>query len=661
MSGSAQGTLGSYRLLEELACPSGGRAFRAADLASETPILLHLLPQDVPDELLRETRRLNRLHRPGIPVLYEVGESPQGTFVAFAPPPGKTLAEFVTKGGRVDRETLVTWIAQTLGLLAEAHAEDILHRNLSAETVIIADDGTLGLAGFSLTNLAAQSPELQAPEQRADEKLTVASDLFSLAALFQRLAAPADVGGAATAALSQDDPLVAVLGRGAHPDPAKRFQDAAEMEMVVQRAAQPQQVQDVAFRTMVMQPSALQELLAQEAPGARRLEVPDETVPERAAPEAQAPPRAPSPAARAHSELEAMFAAPPATALKPAPGAPSVPAPGPAESAPSQRPSQKRRRWPGTVAALLALTVALGGFAVWKKRQAQPPMATGARSGAAPIAEGPLEPRTDPVEAQDPALRLAQLLLRNGDARFGAMELGEDERQLLEEVQAEIAAISFGDDPRGSEPARSLFGEHPLLAKSNPLLTEGMRERWLGEAIHTFGPEHALEHLREESERLRRGEVTRAEWYAHVAQCKELCNRVVSGLLYQHVQQVRSQPNYLVLFPSSGANLSAEHRAALEAFLSAQQGATHLLLIGRSSRGGNRDYDRELSSRRVASVQEAAEKLGIDEDRINAFWLGHEPPRLTPELARVYGLKADVPLEELNQSVLVVAYHPEPA
>lgn len=758
MNGPQRRTLGSYRISKELTVAEG-KAYQAEDVSSGTPVILRLPPTETPPELWQETRRLGRLARLGLPVILEVGDSDEGPFVAFSPPAGRSLTEFVAEGGRVSREELVAWLKTALELLAEAHAENVLHRNLGPGAVMISGGGQLGLTGFSLTGLAPPASELQSPEQRAGRELSPASDLYSLAALFRRLAQPVALGGASSEDFGVDDPLAAVFAQAMSTEPWDRFRDVAEMEAAVRRAEDVPQEPGHDFGTVAMQAGALQELLAKGAsaaqgatpispdageddPGQIARETGEPAGPDAAKPEARKPdagkqdtggsdagePAAEAPGAGESALEDPDFDTPgdgkrapgrsgdgktPAgrpAAEKPAledpqagivtPAEPVPPPRGLAAAAPPAAVPKTARAEAGVAmggrpkggfpwaAVLLLLAVGAGVF-FWlqgKDGGAEPPPdpATAESSSRSidPATEstagspgGPAEELTEdtPTEpgdgeggapsavasgSDDPALELARLLLSDGEALFGEAQLTPEDEEILTQVQDDIDGVDFEGDPRGDEPVRSLFGENPLLARANPLIDAGMRRRWLADAIHATGTEHSLAHLREETERLRRGEVSRSDWYAHVAACREFCNRVVSGLIYEHVQQVRGRPNLLLLFETASSDLTPSRREALEAFLSGQGAATHVLLIGRASRSGDREVNRRLSMDRVEEARRAVLALGIDPDRINAFGLGYEPPQLTPELARIYGLRDDLSIDELNQSVLVVAYKP---
>jgi serine/threonine protein kinase/outer membrane protein OmpA-like peptidoglycan-associated protein len=745
MSSFSSETIGSYRVVEVLGDVPGGEACRAEDQRTGSRVLLKAIRRrgDGDPDLeagIAEVRRLSRLDRPGIPPIYEVSETPEGLLIAFAPAPGETLSQFIAGGGRVDRDKLVDWLCQLLGLLAEVHSQDVLHRHLGPEAVSIGDGGLLSLSGFSLTQLAPDGSELVPPEVRGGGAWTPAGDLYALGALFERLAAPAAVGGGARFPLDPGDPLLAVLARAAAPDPEDRFADAADFEAAIREAVSgregsEEEATDGAAGGEPEVEAATLPGVAAPAPPTGEAESP--AVPEAAfstqfiradmlpiearqppppgaasATPAPEPPAAPEPAMavpRVEPEAAGGRQAAAAAATGGGPGdaagsaaeqavgtaAPPPTAP-PAEAhAPAPAPPRRRSRAPLllTLAAVLALLLVGAWWAVREGMLELPDAITGA-GRAAPSAP-PASPAGTGVPAATPgappsgprasgagaapaaasgaasgaaagtsaeALQLAREVVASGSATlFGAVELSPDQQALVADVTADVDAMGFADDPRGEEPAHSLFGENPLLSAANPLLSRKLRERWLAVAIDHMGSEAALAHLTEQAERLDRGEVTLAGWYDHVAHCKDFCNKVVSGLLYEHVEQVRSHPHAMVLFGRDGAALDAARREPLARFLAAEPPDSQLLLIGRASRSGNRQYNRELSQQRVAAVSDELRSRGIAGERIHGFWLGYEPPQLDRRIADLYGIDSTLSAEQLNQSVLVVSYLPPPA
>ncbi|MCB1036552.1 MAG: hypothetical protein KDD47_22190, partial [Acidobacteria bacterium] len=366
MSESVPTTIACYRVVEEIGRVPEGRGYRAVDTRSGAPVLLKILDQPAESEgdawrvSLDRTRRLGRMSHPSLPILYQIGSSPAGPFVAFSPPSGVPLRQFVSEGGRVDRQRLVEWSSQLLGLLAEAHSEGLLHGHLGVDSVFVADDGSLSLTGFGLTRLLPDTPEVQSPEQKRGEVISPSSDLYSLAALMKRLGAAVEMGGASTEPLAADDPLLQVLNRATAENPRDRYANASDMDLALREEARDDPSgapstaspsrpsressilgsSDPALSTVMIDPSQLAELKS----SLREPAMPPPTVTEAEDQEAP-PPRPRRPPAR-----------PEPTPSKPTAARPEgVPAAGAAAAA------QKSRRW-GLWVAVLALLVLGGGF-----------------------------------------------------------------------------------------------------------------------------------------------------------------------------------------------------------------------------------------------------------------------------------------------------------
>jgi serine/threonine protein kinase len=126
----------------------------------------------------------------------------------------------LAEGERPDRTTLVDWGAQLLEILAEAHAEGLLHRHLTEDEVFLVPAGLL-LTGFG-------------PPEPGDS-YTVQSDLYAAGCLLRRLAFAASLRGS-RGRLGPRDPLMKVLARATFADPAARYQSAAEMAEALREA-----------------------------------------------------------------------------------------------------------------------------------------------------------------------------------------------------------------------------------------------------------------------------------------------------------------------------------------------------------------------------------------------------------------------------------------
>ncbi|MDA0336608.1 MAG: AAA family ATPase [bacterium] len=94
-------------------------------------------------------------------------------------------------------ETIAT-VRQLLSALAAAHAQDILHRDIRADNIMIADDGSVKVLGFGITTVPSEpilsrpddivgSVEYLAPEQILGDPVGPAADLYAVGVLLYEL------------------------------------------------------------------------------------------------------------------------------------------------------------------------------------------------------------------------------------------------------------------------------------------------------------------------------------------------------------------------------------------------------------------------------------------------------------------------------------------
>ncbi|HEX3551978.1 MAG TPA: protein kinase [Thermoanaerobaculia bacterium] len=249
--------IGPYQVLEDLGPAPFGTAYLAADTRSDRTSILKVIPASRPGSwqeaasweiLLAETEALGRIYHRGLPALLEVAEHDGSLLVAFAETEGRSLHELLAQGERPDRATLIDWGSQLLEILAEGHAEGILHRHIAEDEVILAPEGHLVLTGFGLTQLVFDPLLTLPPEQLAGELYTVQSDLYAVGSLLRRLTFAGSLrsqGG-----LGVRDPLFRVLARATSQEPAARYASAAEMAEALREAARTDNSSGVRPRTI---------------------------------------------------------------------------------------------------------------------------------------------------------------------------------------------------------------------------------------------------------------------------------------------------------------------------------------------------------------------------------------------------------------------------
>lgn len=212
-----RGSIGPYRLLSPLGKGGMGEVYLAADTRLGREVALKLLPADFASDaervkrFEREARIASALNHPNILTIYELGRDGEALFIATEFIEGPTLRQ------RLDNESItlteaVDIGAQVASALEAAHGAGIVHRDIKPENVMLRPDGYVkvldfGLAkpveAFAMSGYSSMPTRdscetapgaligtfrYMSPEQARGERVTQATDLFSLGIVLYELA-----------------------------------------------------------------------------------------------------------------------------------------------------------------------------------------------------------------------------------------------------------------------------------------------------------------------------------------------------------------------------------------------------------------------------------------------------------------------------------------
>ncbi len=122
---------------------------------------------------VREAQAMARLSHPNVVQIFEVGERPEGVFIAMELVEGQTLRRWGASKPRTQQEILDCLIAAGAGLVA-AHAVGIVHRDFKPDNVLIANDGRVRVTDFGLARLDAEPSKPGSPPPRQTSEDIVA-------------------------------------------------------------------------------------------------------------------------------------------------------------------------------------------------------------------------------------------------------------------------------------------------------------------------------------------------------------------------------------------------------------------------------------------------------------------------------------------------------
>lgn len=253
-----------------------GRVYLAHDpaidrkVAIKTVILPEGLSQRERDEIhlrfQREVRAAGRLAHPNIVTVFDVGEdAAAGVFVAMEYIEGRELGDYTSSATLLPPRTVASIGCQAANALAYAHREDIVHRDIKPQNLILVEEKNIKIADFGLakqigtalttTGSLLGTPYYMSPEQIRGVDIDGRSDLFSLAVVIYelltgkrpfrgesistviyRITSEPPIAPDLTRFADAADPIKAFLGRALAKNPDDRFQTGDQFAHALREA-----------------------------------------------------------------------------------------------------------------------------------------------------------------------------------------------------------------------------------------------------------------------------------------------------------------------------------------------------------------------------------------------------------------------------------------
>jgi eukaryotic-like serine/threonine-protein kinase len=189
---------GEYSLDRELGRGGMGVVYLAREVRLARPVAIKVLPPELArraelrDAFLHEAQTAAQLSHPNIVPVYAAGERGGYAYIVMAYVDGITLGERIRTRGPLLPGQAARLLREVSWALAYAHAAGIVHRDVSAENILL-ERGTdraivmdFGIASAMRTSALAADGRVMgnahyvSPEQAAGEPVDARSDLYSL-------------------------------------------------------------------------------------------------------------------------------------------------------------------------------------------------------------------------------------------------------------------------------------------------------------------------------------------------------------------------------------------------------------------------------------------------------------------------------------------------
>ena len=253
---------GHLHLVELIGRGAFGEVFRAWDPRLDREVALKLLPAapacgpDTETQVIREGRLLAKVRHPNVVTIYGAEQIGGRIGLWMELVRGRTLEDVLAGGTAFGTAEALDIGLEVCRAVAAVHAAGLLHRDIKAQNVALAEDGRIVLMDFgagrdlaeaSIADLAG-TPLYLAPEILAGHAASVRSDLYSIGVLLyhlltgsfpvprrslQELRRSHEQGSRVLLSdLRRDLPrrVVSAVERALEKDPQARYASAHEME-----------------------------------------------------------------------------------------------------------------------------------------------------------------------------------------------------------------------------------------------------------------------------------------------------------------------------------------------------------------------------------------------------------------------------------------------
>lgn len=187
-----------FQIIQLLGKGGMGEVYLALDTELQREVALKLIGQGHSSSRAArflfgaEAQTLANFTHPNSVVIYDIGQYQGQPFIAMEYFQGKTLESILNRSPLSVEESIQVFL-QLDSLLREAHAQGIVHGDISAQNVLVNEDGRVKLLDFGLAGLSSNdrttegiysgNPSYSAPERVHGASIFPATDIFSFAVL----------------------------------------------------------------------------------------------------------------------------------------------------------------------------------------------------------------------------------------------------------------------------------------------------------------------------------------------------------------------------------------------------------------------------------------------------------------------------------------------
>ena len=146
----------------------------------------------------REANAVSKLNHPNVVDVYDVGECDGRHYIVMEYVRGRTLKQLISQRGALNCDEAVNIMMQLTSAVQHAHENNIIHRDIKPQNVLVKDDGTVKITDFGIalahdavqltqSNAVLGSAHYLAPETTRGETPSNQVDIYALGIVFYEL------------------------------------------------------------------------------------------------------------------------------------------------------------------------------------------------------------------------------------------------------------------------------------------------------------------------------------------------------------------------------------------------------------------------------------------------------------------------------------------
>lgn len=261
---------GRYRVEHELGRGGMAKVYRGEDTVLGRTVAIKILAPQFADDpnfvtrFRREAQAAARISNQNLVSVFDTGSDDGVHYIVMEFVEGKTLAEFLSGGGRIMPDRAIDIAMHVCRALEAAHAQGVIHRDIKPGNIMLDQRGEVKVTDFGIARVTSSETVAQtaavlgtasylSPEQAQGQPVDARSDIYSLGCVLYEMVAgrppflgDSPVAVASKQVLEQPTPpsklnrdvspdLDAVILRALAKNPANRYQSAEEFRADLER------------------------------------------------------------------------------------------------------------------------------------------------------------------------------------------------------------------------------------------------------------------------------------------------------------------------------------------------------------------------------------------------------------------------------------------